>query len=62
MMLVIIRGPSASSTTAAVYGTRWLKGGRSLRYTTDQVYSAASPDACSHSTASLQQCGQNPRG
>ncbi|CAM5302426.1 hypothetical protein SCYAM73S_00746 [Streptomyces cyaneofuscatus] len=34
---VIIRGPSARSTTAATYGTRPPKGGRSLRWTTDHV-------------------------
>lgn len=34
---VIIRGPSARSTTAATYGVRSPKGGRSLRWTTDQV-------------------------
>lgn len=34
---VIIRGPSARSTTAATYGTRAPNGGRSLRWTTDHV-------------------------
>ncbi|WP_235882121.1 hypothetical protein [Streptomyces apricus] len=34
---VIIRGPSSRSTTAATYGVRVPKGGRSLRWTTDQV-------------------------
>ncbi|MDQ0684491.1 hypothetical protein QFZ56_003454 [Streptomyces achromogenes] len=59
---VDMRGPSARSTIAATYGVRSPKGGRSLRWTTDQVYRVARPLASSQVTSSLQQCGQNSRG
>src|SRR5205807_6455506 len=60
--LVIMRGPSSRSTTAATYGTRSPNGGRSLRRTTDHVYKVARPLASTHSTLLLQHTGQNGRG
>src|SRR4029453_18062660 len=60
--LVIMRGPSSRSTTAATYGTRSGNGGRSLRRTTDHVYSVARPLASTHSTLVLQHTGQNGLG
>src|SRR6476659_102725 len=61
-ILVITRGPSSSSTTAATYGTRSLNGGRSFWCTTEYVYSVARPVASFHETSSLQHLGQNGRG
>lgn len=60
-MFAIIRGPSASCTTAIAYGASFSKPGAG-RWLIVYEYSVARPLAVNHSTAPEAQNGQLGRG